>query len=166
MMNQRRPAGGMGAGQSGVMLLEVLIAILVFSLGILTIIGIQATSIKLTADAQLRTRAALLADRLVGEMWASGGNITELETKFKTGGTAYNDWLNDVKDSVKGLPGVVPDDPDSGTAPTVIIVPGGPIDGENRNAQVTITLFWRTPSMDADETPRQHVVTSHISRNP
>ncbi|MBL8367702.1 MAG: hypothetical protein JNM54_07255, partial [Candidatus Accumulibacter sp.] len=43
--------------QAGVMLLEALIAILVFSLGILSLVALQATSIKLTGDAKYRTDA-------------------------------------------------------------------------------------------------------------
>jgi type IV pilus assembly protein PilV len=167
----------MGAGQSGSMLLEALIAILIFSLGILTVIGIQATSIRLAADAQLRSKAALLADWLVGEMWASGGKIGDMATKFASpGGSEYAKWLNChvtpndtcsidgfTPDIRSGLPGVVAG---GDTEPSVTIVTGGVIGGEARNVQVTITLFWRTPSMDADETPHQHIVISHISRNP
>jgi type IV pilus assembly protein PilV len=146
------------------MLLEALIAILIFSLGILAVIGIQAASIRMAAGAQLRSRAALLADQLVGEMWANGGKIGDLATKFKSPeGTAYVAWRDKRVMDADGLPGV---DPDGDTAPTVNITPGGTIDGENRNAQVVITLFWRTHTMTADETPHQHVVTSHISRNP
>jgi type IV pilus assembly protein PilV len=146
------------------MLLEALIAILIFSLGILTVIGIQATSIKMAADAQLRTRAALLADRLVGEMWAGGGDIASLGENFKTDGPLYDKWLKDVEDfAVSGLPGVVRD---GDTKPTAVITPGGVIAGTPRNAEVTITLFWRTPSMSADDPAHRYVVTSIISRNP
>jgi type IV pilus assembly protein PilV len=164
-MNNRRFPGGMGgAGQSGVMLLEALIAILIFSLAILTVISIQATSLRMVADAQLRSRAALLADRLVGEMWANGGRIDDLATKFRSpDGTAYVAWRDGHVTGANGLPGV---DPHGDTAPTVNVTPGGIVDGESRNAQVIVNLFWRTHAMAADETPHRHIVTSHISRNP
>ncbi|MDR2614573.1 MAG: pilus assembly protein PilV [Candidatus Accumulibacter sp.] len=163
-MNGRRLSGDVGAGQSGIMLLETLIAILIFSLGILAVIGIQATSIRMAADAQLRSKASLLADRLVGEMWASGGKITDLATKFQSpGGTSYVKWRDEGVMGAGGLPGV---DPEGDTAPTVAITSGGVVDGEARNAQVTITLFWRTHAMSADESPHRHTVISFISRNP
>ncbi|MBK8577809.1 MAG: type IV pilus modification protein PilV [Candidatus Accumulibacter sp.] len=57
--------------QAGVMLLEALIAILIFSLGILSLVALQGTSIQLTSDAKYRTDATLLANRLIGQMWAS-----------------------------------------------------------------------------------------------
>ena len=49
--------------QSGIMLLEALIAVLIFSLGILAVIALQAVAIKLTGDAKYRTDATLMANR-------------------------------------------------------------------------------------------------------
>ena len=143
-------------GQSGVVLLEALIAILIFSLGILTIVGIQATSIRMAGDAQLRTKATLLANRLVGEMWVQGGTIAALKTAYETGGSAYNTWLADVK-ADSGLPGVEEAEDVVSTLPTVTVSDTG---------EVVVTLFWRTPSMRKDEPGHQHIVTTQISRNP
>jgi type IV pilus assembly protein PilV len=142
------------------MLLEALIAILVFSLGILTVISIQATSIKLAADAQLRTKAALLADRLVGQMWTHGGDIGALKAAFESpDGSVYTTWLGDVSDFEHGgLPGVVAGD--EFTQPEVTVSSASGLD----NAAVIVTLYWRTPSMPANER-HKHTVTSHISRN-
>jgi type IV pilus assembly protein PilV len=55
--------------QRGVMILEAMIAILIFSLGILALMALQAAAIRLSGDAKGRTDAAFLADRLIGEMW-------------------------------------------------------------------------------------------------
>jgi type IV pilus assembly protein PilV len=68
------------------MLLEALIGILIFSLGILSLVALQATSIQLTSDAKYRTDASLLANRLIGQMWASGLAPDALETAFENGG--------------------------------------------------------------------------------
>jgi type IV pilus assembly protein PilV len=158
-MNKRfQPPGDMGARQSGVLLLEALIAILIFSLGVLTVIGLQAASIRMAAEAQFRTKAVLLADRLVGQMWASGDDIPTLKANFESGGAAYADWLLGVQDVENGgLPGVT-----GSTEPTVTVTS---LPGDVTNGVVTITLYWRTPTMDAADPPRQHVVTSQISRN-
>ena len=75
-------------GQSGVMLLEALIAILIFSLGILGIVGLQAVQMKLVADAKYRSDAALLAEELIGQMWASDRTAATLNAVFATGATA------------------------------------------------------------------------------
>jgi type IV pilus assembly protein PilV len=59
--------------QTGVMLLEALIAILIFSVGILAIVGMQATAIQDQGEAKYRTEAAFLANRVVGQMWGAVG---------------------------------------------------------------------------------------------
>ncbi|GHU06591.1 hypothetical protein FACS1894158_13480 [Betaproteobacteria bacterium] len=147
--------------QTGVALLETLLAILVFSLGILTVVAIQAASVKMAADAQLRTRAVLLADQLVGQMWASGEEIADLKTKFESpGGSGYIAWRNSV---TAALPGVSAAASEGGvsTLPTVSVTSDDTVE----NGQVTITLYWKTPAMKPDEDPRQHVVISQITRN-
>ena len=53
------------------MLLEAFIAILIFSMGILAIVGMQASAVKTSADAKYRSEASLLANELIGQMWVS-----------------------------------------------------------------------------------------------
>lgn len=57
-------------GQEGAMLLEALIAILIFSMGILALIGLQGVAIKQTSDAKYRADAAFLASQIISQMWA------------------------------------------------------------------------------------------------
>ena len=56
--------------QHGVVLLESLIANLIFSLGVLGIVGLQAAMIKSTADAKFRSEASYIAQQKIGQMWA------------------------------------------------------------------------------------------------
>ena len=53
----------------GVALIEVLIALLIFMVGILGIVGLQAKAIQFSVQAEDRSRAALLANDLVTAMW-------------------------------------------------------------------------------------------------
>ncbi|MDR2164440.1 MAG: hypothetical protein LBO79_02175 [Zoogloeaceae bacterium] len=174
-MGAKGAMGGMGAGQTGVMLLEALIAILIFSLGILTVIGLQASSIKMAADAQLRTRASLLADHLIGQMWVSGYKISDMKTKFQSpNGDDYKTW-RDRKVTLEsynpnGLPGVVPGETDetdpectSSTMPTVRITDAP---GTATHGLVEITLCWRTPDMEWNAQGHRYRVVSQITRNP
>jgi type IV pilus assembly protein PilV len=64
-MSARRPV----RTQDGSILLEVLIAILVFSFGILGIVGLQAVSIKMTNDAKDRVDASLVANQIAATLW-------------------------------------------------------------------------------------------------
>lgn len=61
--------------QRGSMLLEGLIAILIFSMGILALVGLQAASIKNASDAEFRTEAAYLANEVIGQMWLDQANL-------------------------------------------------------------------------------------------
>jgi type IV pilus assembly protein PilV len=58
------------ARQQGGFLLEALVAVLIFSFGVLGLVGLQAAAIEYTNDAQYRSEAAYLANRLIAQMWA------------------------------------------------------------------------------------------------
>lgn len=77
MPAQRRYNGraSFAKGEQGVVLLESLIAILIFSLGVLGIVGLQGTMIKNTSDAKYRSEASYIAQQKIGEMWADPTNI-------------------------------------------------------------------------------------------
>jgi type IV pilus assembly protein PilV len=63
------------SAQEGVALLEAMIAILIFSIGILAIVGLQAAMIKNTAEAQYRAEASYIAQARIGQMWADPDNL-------------------------------------------------------------------------------------------
>ena len=75
--------------QGGAFLLEALIAILIFSLGVLGIVGLQARSLKAVGDAQYRGEAAFLAQTLAGRMWAH--DPTDVQTYFGSSGTGFTE---------------------------------------------------------------------------
>jgi type IV pilus assembly protein PilV len=62
------------SSQSGVVLLESLIAILIFSIGILALVGIQAVMTSNTSDAKYRSEANYLAQKRIAEIWADPTN--------------------------------------------------------------------------------------------
>ncbi|MGM9488807.1 type IV pilus modification protein PilV [Ideonella sp. YS5] len=53
----------------GFTLIEVLVSLLVFSVGILGMAGLQAMSTRTSVDASERSRAALMANELIAQMW-------------------------------------------------------------------------------------------------
>lgn len=59
------------ATQQGAVLLESLIAILIFSMGILAVVGLQAAMIKNTNDAKYRAEASFIAQQKIGRIWAN-----------------------------------------------------------------------------------------------
>lgn len=57
--------------QSGMMLLEGLIAVLIFSFGILAIVGLQSSALRYTTDAKYRLDASFLANQSIALMWTN-----------------------------------------------------------------------------------------------
>ena len=66
--------------QSGVMLLEALLGILIFSIGILALLGMQAVAMRATIDAKYRSEASFLANDIIGAMWVDRANLASYAT--------------------------------------------------------------------------------------
>ena len=61
--------------QQGVVLVEAMISILIFSVGILAIAGLQAAMVKNTTDSKFRADASFIAQKAIGEMWSDQTNL-------------------------------------------------------------------------------------------
>ena len=89
------------AGERGMVLIEALIAVLIFSIGILAVIGLQAGSIAAVADAKYRVDAGTVANRLLGVLWAnsttlSAGTTAGAVTELPSG--AFSQTLTAITD--------------------------------------------------------------------
>ncbi len=143
------------------MLLEGLIAILLFSMGIIALVGLQAVAIKNTADAKYRVEAAFLANQIIGQMWADNPtNLAGYAHHPTTAGGACNfggaasananvtAWLGDpaTLGTVAGnLPGAT-------SARQQIAIGAGNL--------VTVTICWQGPQEAA---PHSFVTAAQIS---
>lgn len=122
-------------GQTGVMLLEALIAILIFSLGVLALVGLQTLSIKQSGESKYRADAMLLANELIAEMWIGDRSFATISAQFADGGPAYDAWLARVQQS---LPGV------AANPPTVQPVQAGV--AADPSTVVTVQVNWKAPN--------------------
>ncbi len=62
-----------------------MIAILLFSIGVLAVVGLQAAMIRNTSDAKFRAEASYIAQQRIGAMWADPTNLgayVELNTQI------------------------------------------------------------------------------------
>lgn len=64
------------SSQKGAVLLEALIAILIFSMGILALVGLQAAMLQNATDAKLRADASYLAQQRIARIWADPVNAS------------------------------------------------------------------------------------------
>ncbi|ABM96358.1 type IV pilus modification protein PilV [Methylibium petroleiphilum] len=122
------PSASKNRRQRGSTLLEVLVAVLIFSFGILGLVAMQVRATQYSVDAEDRNRAALFADDLAAQMRLArtvslGADAITAWTKRVQGIDLQTDVPNGL-----GLPNA-----------TVLIVPNA---ATNR-AQITIS--WRHP---------------------
>ncbi len=82
--------------QSGSYLLEGLIAILIFSFGILGLIGLLGSSIRITNDARYRTEAANLAGAMIADMWTM--TATQMDAQFGPGQPKLLEWQGEGRE--------------------------------------------------------------------
>lgn len=66
------------SSQRGFTLLETLVAIVVFSIGLLGVVALHARSIQFAVDGEDRNRAALMADGIVAALWSRNTSTSAL----------------------------------------------------------------------------------------
>jgi type IV pilus assembly protein PilV len=137
--------------QRGFMLLEVLIALLIFSIGVLGIVGLQASMTKAQTGSKFRADAAFLAQRLVGSMWSDRSGLDNYDTTSNCAShTRCSQWVSEVANQ---LP--------AGAATVDVTSLGTDATGRVIAAEVTITINWQPPN----EEQRRFITTSAISAN-
>ena len=118
----------------GMSLIEVMVALVIFSVGVLGLVRLQAHAIQVDTQAGDRNRAADLANEVVTQMWISQTNqLSE---------AALDAWNKRVANTT------------SGGLPSGKLTVGAP----DANGVVTITITWRPPSRAASE-PNQTYLT-------
>ena len=148
------------------MLLEVLLALLIFSLGVLGLVGLQANAVKQSGQTKFRSDATLLANELIGEMWVDNRSFTALSAKFASqpAGDGYNAWAARVSQTLPG--GLAPIVALSKNDPLSTWTEAGPSGVSDAtlssSTKVTITLLWKLPSEPAGDAAHQLVTVTEI----
>jgi type IV pilus assembly protein PilV len=139
--------------QAGVMLIEALIGILIFSIGILALLGMQGTAIKNTTDARYRSEAAYLASQVIGQMWVNDKEmLSNWDTRPAKGPALFpprDDWKKKV---ASFMPGAI--------APEIAVGPD-PAEGLG-DREVRVRVQWLHPGADNGEAPRQVLIVNRI----
>jgi type IV pilus modification protein PilV len=157
--------------QSGFFLIEALVAILIFSLGILGMVAIGGTAMGAQTDARYRSDAAALADEMasaivmnVARNSAAAFTASLLTFQHRPGGANCNfngansaepntvAWLARVGNQGVNLPGL----PNAAVGNQQILIDTS-VTGFNR---VEITVCWQAPN---DQAMRQHKLVTYIN---
>jgi len=65
--------------QRGILLIEAMIAVFLFSVGVLALVGLQASMTRNVTEAKLRGDASFLANELIAQMWLDQLNLAKYE---------------------------------------------------------------------------------------
>jgi len=151
---------------SGFVLLDAVIAILVFSIGVLGMVALQGSAVKLASDSRNRSNAAMLADQVIAQMWGDDLSQTSaFTTKYTgsggSGGAGYNAWeatldCTSTTKSTSCLPGV------AANPPTITVTQTSSPSGSSALVfLVTVTVNWKAPN---DSSPHNYVSITQFSR--
>lgn len=119
--------------QAGMTLIEVLVALLLFSFGVLGMVALQARASQYSFDAEDRSRAALLANEIATQMWMAQSTTL--------GSSVVSAWQARVQDTtVSGLPNAT-----------------GSISDADADGVVTVEIRWRSPAKDSADADSSYV---------
>jgi type IV pilus assembly protein PilV len=145
--------------QTGAYLLEALIGILIFSFGILGIVGLQAQAIRFTNDSEYRAEAVYLANSLISQMWTDNPSQIQADYSSPSGVEYLNFKNNKVAPALQGAM----------TADPVVLVndaslPAAPSknSGGVPSSVVQVTIFWQLPG---DPVQHNYTATGVIGQN-
>jgi type IV pilus assembly protein PilV len=125
------------------MLLEALIALLIFAFAVLGLVGLQASMTRASSGAKYRADAAYLANDLVGTMWTDSRNLARYDAGQCASHPPCLRWQERVRERLPA---------GTGQAAVSATDPG----------QVTVKLTWQAPSEEA----RQFETTTAVNPNP
>jgi type IV pilus assembly protein PilV len=90
--------------QSGMALIESLIALLIFMVGIMGLLGLQATMVKNTVEARYRAEAGYVAQQRLAQIWttseAARGGLSEQDTDI----AVESGLPAGLRDTIRGAP--------------------------------------------------------------
>lgn len=126
-------------GQGGFLLLEALIAILIFSLGLVTLMGLQSISIQNGIYGKYRTDASYLANEIVAQMMADKNNFANYQDGAGTSSPFRTAWISEVGAKLPAGDGSITI---SGSAVTVKVTWKAPGDTETHSYQTVAQVVF------------------------
>jgi type IV pilus assembly protein PilV len=163
--------------QQGIVLIEALVAGLLFMIGLLGLVGVAARNISTQSDIEYRTQVTSLVSQMMDTIWlsvdrTSADTVISSLTAFQhrpvvkancdfsgsaSGLAVVTDWVAKVQDGAIIPPAAVAN-PATRIPGTTAAMQQIQFDATNNN-EVTIRLCWQAST---DVVPRQHVMRAYI----
>lgn len=129
-VSMRRRGEAASRRQAGFMLIEVLVSVLLFSVGVLAIVGLQASMSKAQTASKDRADAAYLANEVIGLMWSDAKNVINYNGTSCDTYARCQDWASKLTTAL----------PQAGKTIKVALAAG-----ETNVYDVNIAITWALP---------------------
>ena len=152
--------------QQGGFLLEALVGILIFTLGVLGLLALQGRAIAYSSDAQYRGEAAYLASAYASKMWAD--SRPNIAARYVAAGQPEFDAFQTAvfrlpgAAAIAGNPSVTIVQPAAGAETTDARGDGGGIALTATGTLVTIVIQWQPPGKEDAVAPIHNYTMSTI----
>lgn len=131
--------------QHGSALIEGLLAIVVFSIGLIGMLMLLSAAMIESGNARYRSEASLLASDLVGRMWSGDRSLASLRSRFVDNNSdEFLQWQRRVQSALPGA----------------LVTANQPVVTISDDRDVTITLGWQLPG---ERDAHQLVVATRIT---
>ncbi len=163
--------------QTGSVLIEVMVAALLFIVGLMGLVGVSGKSVVTQSDIQYRTEATKHASEMIDTMWLNVDRSSPAATSASlltfqhlpgggncnfngaaSGNAMVTAWVNKIRNGAIIPPAVIADPatrlPGSSASTQQIV-----FNAANNN-EVTVRVCWRSSN---DEVARQHVMRAYIN---
>jgi type IV pilus assembly protein PilV len=138
MIQRRHSPGNSRSRVRGIALIEALVGILIFAIGVLGLIGLQVAMTRAQGTAKYRADAAYLGSQVLSTIWTDRGNLDKYDGATCATYDRCLDWANKVQSTLPG-----------GTATLASVADSG---------AVSVTITWSTSA----EGTHSYVLSSQI----
>lgn len=128
----------------GFVLMDVLISMLLFSVGVLALIGLQSAMTRDQTESKIRADASYLANELIGLLWTDAANVANYNEESCATQSNCKEWQDRV---AARLP--------QGVGKVTIA------DQSSKTGDVTVTVSWTMPNGDS----HKYVTQTTVARN-
>jgi len=133
-------------------MIEVLVAVLLFAIGILGLVGLQASMTNAQTESKVRSDAANLVDELAAVMWSEVGTSIANLSAFKSAGCGGNlrcaAWQTKIGEVLPG-----------GTLDSLAFDETVTDTSDPNHGMVTVTLKWALPNGSG----HQYIATFNVA---
>ncbi len=134
--------------QRGSVLIEAMVSVLIFSIGILALVALQVTAMNAMMQGKIRADAAFLVNQLIGKIRIDDISEAGFSSKYLPSGQVYTLWRQEVEQRL----------PNADKCNITVS-----LDEDSKIAAVSVG--WKSPQAEDDDECHNFTVVTQIADN-